>query len=133
MGRQVRLYTLDRKLAKDPLEIERFLSNASVKANVRHPYILAVYEAGESNGVYYYSCEFVPCRSLKWLREAGVSLDERTALQAMKVAAEVLAYFSRENITHNLLSESSVLIDPNNQAADSQHRGARSRQEIWRC
>ena len=114
MGRQVRLYTLDPKLAKDPFEIERFLSNASVKANVRHPYILAVYEAGESNGVYYYSCEFVPCRSLKWLREAGVSLDERTALQAMKVAAEVLAYFSREDIAHNILSESTVLIDPNN-------------------
>ena len=30
----------------------------------------------------------------------------------MKVAAEVLAYFSRENITHNLLSENSVLIGP---------------------
>ena len=114
MGRQVRLYTLDRKLAQDPLEIARFLSNASVKANVRHPYIFAVYEAGESKGIYYYSCEFVPGRSVQWLRESGVTLDERTALQAMKVAAEVLAYFSRENITHKLLSETSVLIGPNN-------------------
>ena len=113
MGRQVRLYVLDRKLAQDPLEIERFMSNASVKANVRHPYIFAVYEAGESNGVYFYSCEYFPCRSVQWLREAGVSLDERTALQAMKVAAEVMDYFSRENITHNLLSENSVLVGPN--------------------
>jgi len=113
MGRQVRLYTLDRKLAHDPLEIERFMSNASAKANVRHPYILAVYEAGESDGVYFYSCEHVACRSLRSTREAGNSLDERTALQAMKVAAEVLAYFAREDITHNFLSENSVFIGPN--------------------
>ncbi|HEY5707050.1 MAG TPA: SUMF1/EgtB/PvdO family nonheme iron enzyme [Terrimicrobiaceae bacterium] len=113
MGRQVRLYTLDRKLAQDPVEIERFMSNASVKANVRHPYIFAVYEAGESDGIYFYSCEYFPCRSLQRLREAGVSLDERTALQAMKVAAEVMDYFAHENVTHNLLSASSVLVGPN--------------------
>jgi formylglycine-generating enzyme required for sulfatase activity/DNA-binding NarL/FixJ family response regulator len=114
MGRQVRLYTLDRKLAQDAAEIEKFMSDASVKANVRHPFILAVYEAGESNGLYFYSCEYIPCRSLQWLRESGICLDEASALQAMKVAAEVLAYFSREGIAHHLLSGSCVLIDPNN-------------------
>ena len=114
MGRLVRLYTLDRKLAQDSAQIERFMSDASVKANVRHPYIFAVYEAGESDGVYFYSCEYVPSRSLKWSRKQGAFLDERTALQAMKVAAEVLAYFSRENIAHNFLSGDSVLLDPSN-------------------
>ena len=114
MGRLVRLYTLDRKLSQDSAQIERFMSDASVKANVRHPYIFAVYEAGESDGVYFYSCEYVPSRSLQWSREQGVFLDERTALQAMKVAAEVLAYFSRENIAHNFLSGDSVLLGPSN-------------------
>lgn len=114
IGRQVRLYTLDRKLAQDPLEVERFMSNACAKANVRHPYILAVYEAGESHGLYFYSCEFVAGRSLKSIREAKDFLDERTALQTMKVAAEVMAYFSRENIRHNLLSENSLFICANN-------------------
>jgi formylglycine-generating enzyme required for sulfatase activity/DNA-binding NarL/FixJ family response regulator len=115
MGRPVRLYTLDRKLAQDPAQIERFMSDASVKANVRHPYIFAVYEAGESDEVFFYSCEYVPSRSLRWLRERGVFLDERTALQAMKVAAEVLAYFSGENIAHKTLSGDSVVVGPNNQ------------------
>jgi formylglycine-generating enzyme required for sulfatase activity/DNA-binding NarL/FixJ family response regulator len=114
MGRHVRLYTLDRRLAQDPAEIERFMSDASVKANVRHPYILAVYEAGESDGIYFYSCEYVPGRSLQWSREQGVFLDEQTALQAMRVAAEVLAYFSREKIAHDSLSGNSVLVGPRN-------------------
>jgi formylglycine-generating enzyme required for sulfatase activity/DNA-binding NarL/FixJ family response regulator len=114
MGRMVRLYTLDRSLASDPREIERFMLNASAKANVRHPYILAVYEAGESDGLYFYSCEYIASPSLQAARKAGNFLDERTALQAMKVAAEVLAYFWRENIAHNLLTEGSIFVGTNN-------------------
>ncbi len=114
MGRQVRLYLLDRARAQDPAEIQRFISNASVKANVSHPQIFAVYEAGENSGIYFYSCEYVPCRSLRQIREAGELLDETVALQAMKVATEVLGYFTRENIAHEQISENSILIGPNN-------------------
>jgi len=114
MGRQVRLYLLDRTRAQDQAEIQRFISNASVKANVSHPQIFAVYEAGESGGLYFYSCEYVPCRSLRQIREAGEMLDEATALQAMKVAAEVMGYFTRDNIAHETISANSILIGPNN-------------------
>jgi formylglycine-generating enzyme required for sulfatase activity/DNA-binding NarL/FixJ family response regulator len=112
MRRQVRFYTLDRARAQDPAEIQRFIANASVKANVAHPSIFAVYEAGESQGVYFYSCEYVPCRSLRQLREAGQFLDETTALHAMKVASEVLGYFAQQNVTHNIISENAILIGP---------------------
>lgn len=114
MARHVRFYALDRERAQDAEEIQRFIANASVKANVAHPSIFAVYEAGEGSGIYYYSCEYVPCRSLRQLREAGIPLDENTALQTMKVAADVLSYFARENITHNIISENSILLDKNN-------------------
>jgi formylglycine-generating enzyme required for sulfatase activity/DNA-binding NarL/FixJ family response regulator len=114
MRRQVRFYALDRSRAQDPAEIQRFIANASMKANVSHPSIFAVYEAGESNGIYFYSCEYVPCRSLRQLREAGQLLDENTALQAMKVASEVLGYFAQQNVTHNIISENSILIGPHN-------------------
>ena len=113
MGRKVRLYTLDRKLASDSSEIERFMANASAKANVRHPYVSAVYEAGEDRGLYFYSGELVPGRSLQAVREAGEFLDERTALQVMRVASEALAYFSRENIGHTSLSANCLLVGPN--------------------
>jgi formylglycine-generating enzyme required for sulfatase activity/DNA-binding NarL/FixJ family response regulator len=115
MGRKVRLYTLDRRRAQDRWEIDRFMSDASAKANVRHPYILALYEAGQSDGLYFYSCEFVAGRSLRAVRASGDQLDERTALQAMKVAAEALAYLSRENIGHDPLSDRCLLISANHQ------------------
>ena len=113
MGRKVRLYTLDRSLAQDSSEIERFMADASAKANVSHPHVSAVYEAGEDNGLYFYSGEFVPGRSLHEVHEAGDFLDERTALQVMKVASETLGYFSREHIGHTSLSASCLLVCAN--------------------
>ncbi|PTX93088.1 hypothetical protein DB345_15780 [Spartobacteria bacterium LR76] len=116
IGRPVRLYILDPERSHDQEEVKSFISDASVKANVSHPYIFAVYEAGQSNGSYFYSCEYVPCRSLKQIIQAGQFLDEATAVQAMKVAAEVLAYFEKEKISHNLIGENTVLIGEKNKA-----------------
>ncbi len=130
MGRQVRLYTLDRTRAQDAEEIQRFIANASVKANVSHPYIFAVYEAGEKDGIYFYSCEYVPCRSLTQLRLSGNFLDEKTALQTMKVASEVLAYFARENIVHELISENAILIGPSNRPRIANTAAYQSAQEF---
>ncbi|HEY5813368.1 MAG TPA: SUMF1/EgtB/PvdO family nonheme iron enzyme, partial [Terrimicrobiaceae bacterium] len=115
MGRTVRLYILDKSLATDPVEIERFMSNARAKANVRHPSVLAVYEAGESNGSYFYSSEFVAAPSLEATRKAGKFLPETVALQTLKGTAEVLAYFWRENITHNLITEDAIFVSSSNQ------------------
>nr|HRJ72945.1 SUMF1/EgtB/PvdO family nonheme iron enzyme [Terrimicrobiaceae bacterium] len=114
MGRHVRFYALDRDRAKDPAEIQRFIANASVKANVSHPYLFAVYEAGERDGIYFYSCEYVPCSSLSQLKESGRFLDETTALSAMKVASEVLGYFAKNNITHDLITANGILLTGNN-------------------
>ena len=114
IGRPVRLYILDPERSQDQEEIKSFISDASVKANVSHPYIFAVYEAGQANGAYFYSCEYVPCRSVRQIIQAGQSLDEMTAIQAMKVAAEVLSYFEKEKISHNLIGENSVLIGEKN-------------------
>jgi formylglycine-generating enzyme required for sulfatase activity/DNA-binding NarL/FixJ family response regulator len=113
MSRPVRFYTLARERAEDPAEIQRFIANASVKANVSHPSIFAVYEAGEGAGIYFYSCEYVPCRSLRQLREVGVVLDENTALQTLKVASDVLGYFAKEKMDHSLISENSLLLGKN--------------------
>jgi len=112
--RLVRFYALDASLTSDPGAIHRFLSNASAKAKVTNPVIMAVYEAGESEGVYFYSCEYIPCRSVGQLRESGGTLDEATALSVLKAAGEALDYFAREKIDHDLLTENALLIGPGN-------------------
>lgn len=112
MSRKVRLYLLDAAQAADPATVQRFVNDASVKANVSHPSVFAVYEAGQSDGICFYSCEYVPCRSLREIKLEGDSLDENTALQAMKVACQVLEYFSRNQIPHEMITPGTILIGP---------------------
>jgi len=112
--RLVRFYVLDSSLASDQSAIQRFLANASAKAKATNPIIMAVYEAGDSDGVCFYSCEYIPCRSVGQIRESGGTLDEATALSVLKAAGEALDYFAREKIAHDLPTENALLIGPAN-------------------
>ena len=113
MARQVRLYVLDPRKADSPVEIQSFVDDASVKANVSHPSVFAVFEASESGGTYFYSCEFVPCQSLRQIRESGTAVDPNTLLALLKVSAQVLDYFRRSEIPHESVSEDSILLAAN--------------------
>lgn len=112
--RLVRFYLLSPSLASDPAAVEKFRANAAAKAKSAIPVIIAVYEAGESDGMSFYSCEYIPCRSLAQLRESGGHLDEPTAIAVIKATAEALDFFAREKIPHDLISENAVLIGPAN-------------------
>ncbi len=114
VGRLTRFYVLDSAKAGDPAELEKFLSNATVKARATHPLVMAIYEAGEADGVYFYSCEYIPCRSLRQLRESGGYLDETTGIEVLRVAAQAMDFFAREGLAHELLSENAILIGPGN-------------------
>jgi len=111
VGRLVRLYTLGAQNAQDPKAVENFLADASAKANVDNPSVFAVFEAGEGQGHYFYSCEYEPCSSLEQIREQGTRLDEESCLQVFKVAAEVLASFARSKTDHHPITARAILID----------------------
>ncbi len=115
VGRTVRLYILKSELAGDPEAVKRFISNASVKANVRHPAVLAVFEAGEKEGRYFYACEYVPNTSIDEVTRAGRQLDAVTVLKLTQTAADVMAYFGRERIQHDPLRPTQLLLDAKGQ------------------
>lgn len=115
ISRTVALHVLRDEAAVDPASIRRFLDDASVKAGVSHPFVFAVYEAGEDSGYHFYSSEYLPARSLRQIRESGGTLDELTALQALKVTANVLNYFSGNSVAREPISENAILIGPGNQ------------------
>jgi len=111
MARKVCFYTLSAVNAADPARIKRFLSNASVKANVKHPAVLAVFEAGEGNGTYFYACEFVPSHSIEEIAESGGVIEPAAVLGILERTADVMGYFGREKILHNRLRPSLILLD----------------------
>ena len=100
MDRVVALKILSPHLQGDESAVQTFLANASAKANVQHPSILAVYEAGHDDGIYYYAREFVDGANLSHLHAEGRTIDDATALQCIKVAADALSYLNQQKISH---------------------------------
>ena len=100
MDRVVALKILSPEFQVDNGAVQNFLANASAKANVQHPSILAVYEAGHDDGIYYYAREFVDGVNLSHLHAEGRTIDDATALQCIKVAAESLSYLNQQKVAH---------------------------------
>ena len=110
MGRTVALKILLPEFQADPAAVQDFLDGASAKANVQYPSILSVYEAGQSEGIYYYTREFVDGSNLAYLRAQGRKMDEGTALQCIRVAAEAVNFLNLQKIPHPPLTPDDVYL-----------------------
>jgi formylglycine-generating enzyme required for sulfatase activity/CheY-like chemotaxis protein len=100
INRPVALEILDSAKAADPVAQTRFVADARAKAAVQHPSILAVYEAGEADGRFFYAYEHVDGKSLAEMKAAGQRLDEASALKVLRVSADGLAYLGSHHTPH---------------------------------
>jgi CheY-like chemotaxis protein len=110
IGRTAALHVLRSELRDDDQRAQEFFADASANANVHHPAIVAVYEAGESNGTFFYAREFVVGDTLEELQIRGKTFDEATALRIIVAVAEALSYLEANNIMHAPLRISRILI-----------------------
>jgi len=111
MSRHVLLRVLSAGAAAEPAAVEKFLADARAKAAVTHPYLLAVHEAGEADGHYFYSSDFVPGHTLAAYAAAGHQLDDRVLLAALRTAAEVSGHFRQQGLARRPLEAADVLLD----------------------
>ena len=111
MSRHVLLHVLESKHARQPGAVEEFLADARAKAAVTHPYLLAVHEAGEADGHYFYSSDLVPGHTLAAFAQAGHQLDDRVLLSALRTAAEVSEHFKKHGLPRRAMVPSDVLLD----------------------
>ena len=111
MSRHVVLHVLDEESSRDPASIEAFLADARAKASVSHPYLLAVHEAGEADGRYYYTSDYLPGYSLEAYRAAGHTLDDRVLLSALRTAADVSVHFAKHGIPRRAIGTEDLIFD----------------------
>jgi len=127
MSRHVVLHLLDEESSRDPAAVEAFLADARAKAAVSHPYLLAVHEAGEADGRYYYTSDYLPGYSLEAYRAAGHTLDDRVLLSALRTAADVSVHFAKHGIARRAIGTDDLIFDASlrprlvNVAASSAH------------
>ncbi len=110
MERAVAMKILSPERQEDPELKKEFIGNASAKANVQHPFILSVYEAGEASGHCYFTQEFVHGSSLEAMAAQGQTLADPMALKVVRIAAEALSHLEQHHIPHTDLLPRSLFV-----------------------
>ena len=111
MSRHVILHLLESAKARQPGAVESFLADARAKASVTHPYLLAVHEAGEADGHYFFTSDLVPGHSLAAYAAAGHALDDKVLLHALRTVAEVSEHFKKHGIARRAIAPSDIVLD----------------------
>lgn len=115
LDRPVALKVLFPEYARDEAFVERFRREAKAAASLNHPNIVAVYDWGEEEGLYYIVMEYVEGKSLRELiRDEGSLLPQRAAEIAADIAA-ALGYAHRNGVVHRDVKPGNVLITSHGQ------------------
>jgi serine/threonine protein kinase len=111
LERQVAIKLLHRQIADDPDQLVRFRREARAVAQLSHPHIVTVIDAGEEEGRPYIVFEFVDGETLKESirRDGPLEVDEAVAY-AIEIA-RALGYAHQRNIVHRDVKPQNVLID----------------------
>jgi len=86
----------------------RLLSEARAMARLNHPRVVAVYDAGEEDGIYYIVMELIRGKTLSSL-ESG-ELGYKQALLYIAEVLEALDYANAEGVIHRDIKPSNVMI-----------------------
>ncbi len=89
---------------------ERFSREAQTLARLNHPSIVAVYDFGEADGLYYLLMEFVDGVSLRHLLQAH-QLTPDEALAIVPKICEALQYAHDRGVVHRDIKPENILLD----------------------
>jgi len=110
LDRPVALKLLAPKGGTDPEFAERFAREAKALARLNHPGIVAVYDSGVVEGLYYFLMEYVSGTSLREVMRQG-KLAPRQALALVPQICDALQYAHDEGVVHRDIKPENVLLD----------------------
>src|SRR5215210_2639532 len=129
LERRVAIKLMHRDIASDSDQLERFRREARAVAQLSHPHVVGVIDAGEDEGRPYIVFEFVEGETLKdRIRRMGrLPIDEAIAY-AIEIARALGAAHAR-NIVHRDIKPQNVLVDEEGSAKVTDFGIARSLEE----
>ena len=110
LNRPVTLTLLDPGLAADIHQREAFFQEARVRCRVHHPGILCIYEAGESEGWFFYAAERVETETLEDILQSGQKLPVHLLLQIALAVGAALEHLSANRLRNPPLEPSQVFL-----------------------
>ena len=110
LAREVAIKVLHRSLAGDQGFVDRFRREARAAASLSHPNIVAVYDWGAVDGIYYMVMEFVHGRSVREILNANGRLEPAQAADVLSQTLAALAHAHAKGIVHRDLKPENILI-----------------------
>src|ERR1700727_581915 len=129
LERQVAVKLMNREIASDSDQLERFRREARAVAQLSHPHVVGVIDAGEDDGRPYIVLEYVEGETLKErIRRQGRLPVTEAVAYAIEIARALGAAHSR-HIVHRDVKPQNVLIDEEGSAKVTDFGIARTLEE----
>jgi len=100
LDREVAFKVLPDALKENPQALRNFLREAKAAAQLNHPNIVTVYDAGEQGGRYYIAMEFVDGSTLKQIVRKRGAIAPGGVLHVLVQMCEALAYAHEKKVIH---------------------------------
>lgn len=110
LAREVAVKVLHRSLAGDQGFVERFRREARAAATLNHPNIVAVYDWGAVDGIYYMVMEYVRGRSVRDILNVNGRLTPSQAASVVRQTLQALEHAHAKGIVHRDLKPENILV-----------------------
>jgi beta-lactam-binding protein with PASTA domain len=110
LAREVAIKVLHRSLAGDPAFVDRFRREARAAAGLAHPNIVAVYDWGAVDGVYYMVMEYVRGPSVRHLLNEQGRMEPAQAAEILRQSLLALGHAHHEGFVHRDMKPENLLV-----------------------
>ena len=115
LNRQVALKVFHPSRIRNQQQVDQFLKEAQNAGRFNHPHLVLVHDAhaDAARGLYCYSMEYVPGRTLSKLVVERGALPVSTALHLMYQVAKALAHAHKHGLVHRDVKPDNILVADN--------------------
>lgn len=113
LGRDLAIKVLPAELTREADFLERFKREARIAASLRHPNIIQVFDAAESDGCHYLVMEYLGGRDLRECLQPGVPYGVEATLKVVDQILSALQHAHEHQIVHRDVKPANVLVAEN--------------------